>query len=160
MNRKRVNFYTIAVIMTGALAFVMFDSCKSTEEASQAKAPVVETQASIEAKKTLGIIGAHFEGKNCRAGDFDLPEGSTETLVFEEDGKTVRLDGTGHGITSKGTYIIDTEKKQIVMTFTENGSGLLYGTYANEECSELKVEGKVQKAILSLTLTGDFIRQK
>ena len=160
MKLKRVNVKSIAVIMTGALAFVMFDSCKSTQEMAQAKAPVVETQASIEAKKSLGIIGAHFEGKNCRAGVFDLPEGSTETLVFDEDGKTVHLDGTGHGITSSGTYVIDVEKKQIIMTFTENGSGVLYGTYKDEECSELLVEGKVHKAILSLTLTGDFIRQK
>ena len=88
-----------------------------------------------------------------------MPEGSTETLVFDEDGKTVHLDGTGHGISSSGTYVVDAEKKQIIMTFTENGSGVLTGTYKDEACSELLVEGKVHKAIISLTLTGDFIRK-
>ena len=159
MNRKRIVFHALTAILSSAAALVMFNSCKSTKETAQAKAPVVETQASIEAKKSLGIVGARFEGKNCRAGVFDLPEDSTETLVFDEDGKTVHLDGTGHGISSSGTYVIDPEKKQITMTFTENGSGVLVGTYKDEECSELLVEGKVHKAIISLTLTGDFIRK-
>lgn len=108
----------------------------------------------------LDITGTKFKGTNCKAGRFDLPEGSSESLVFAEMGNGVRLVGTGHGFSSSGTYEIDESKKNVTMTFDENGSGVLIGTYTDEECSSLAVEGKVRKGIIKITLTGLFIREK
>ncbi|MBQ7158116.1 MAG: hypothetical protein IJS09_01640 [Treponema sp.] len=105
------------------------------------------------------ISGLTFNGTHCRAGSFDLPEGSSESLVFSEYGDGVKLVGTGHGFSSSGTYVVDEANKKVTMTFNENGSGVLVGTYENDDCDALAVEGKVRKGIIKVTLTGLFIRK-
>ena len=107
----------------------------------------------------LDITGMKYLGTNCKAGPIDLPEGSTESLVFAEMGNGVRMVGTGHGFSSSGTYVIDEKNKTVTMTFNENGSGVLVGTNDDEDCAKLAVEGKVRKGIIKVTLTGLFIRQ-
>ena len=157
MKTKKLAFHAITALLAGSVLLLTLNACKSTQEVqierekAVAKAAALESPASKEAKKAMSLPGSHFIGKNCRAGPFDLPEDSSESLVFDEDGISVHLDGTGHGISSRGTYVIDAEKKEVIMTFNENGSGVLVGTYKDEECSELFVEGKVHKAIISLT---------
>ncbi|MBR4464148.1 MAG: hypothetical protein IKS40_06005 [Treponema sp.] len=107
----------------------------------------------------LDITGMKYLGTHCKAGRFDLPEGSTESLVFAEMGDGVKLVGTGHGFSSSGTYVIDESKKTVTMTFNENGSGVLVGKYDDDDCASLAVEGKVRKGIIKVTLTGIFVRQ-
>ncbi len=107
----------------------------------------------------LDITGMKYKGTHCKAGRFDLPEGSTESLVFAETGDGVKLVGTGHGFSSSGSYVVDEAKKTVTMTFNENGSGVLVGSYDDDDCGSMAVEGKVRKGIIKVTLTGIFVRQ-
>ncbi len=106
----------------------------------------------------ISLEGKKFLGTNCKAGKFDLPEGSSETLVFEK-GNIVKLVGTGHGFSSSGRYEIQEAKKIVIMRFNENGQGTLIGTYTDSDCASMAVDGDVSRGILHITLSGNFIRQ-
>ncbi len=106
----------------------------------------------------ISLEGKHFLGTKCKAGKFDLPEGSTETLVFEKD-NVVKLVGTGHGFSSSGSYKIEEAKKTVIMCFNENGQGTLIGTYTDKNCASMSVDGDVSRGILHISLSGEFICQ-
>ena len=106
----------------------------------------------------LSLEGRCFLGTKCKAGKFDLPEGSSESLVFEK-GNVVKLVGTGHGFSSSGRYQIEEEKKMVIMRFSENGQGTLVGTYTDTDCSSMNVGGDVSRGILHVSLSGEFICQ-
>ncbi|MBQ6781399.1 MAG: hypothetical protein IJP62_09250 [Treponema sp.] len=180
---KKLQTFFVAMCVAGVVLGVGLASCRSTKEAektetvepekpaskpeqpksakvvpSKTVAPVVVQPAVPERANNLGIIGKRFGGTQCKAGKWDLPKGSSETLEFGSDG-VVKLIGTGVGFSSSGTYTIDEEKKQVIMVFNQNGKGTLVGTYTGKECTSLDVSGDVSKAVLHIKLTGIFVRE-